>query len=225
MMTANPYSIVPAVLPNDPLAFFDTYEVVAPAEAAAKKRCRRRSLPFSTYSHSYARKTMALKRQFLAPVQEDPLPARMVRRIQYRAAGGQRLFDVARDTDTSKGTHAHEEDALIVTKTLTVPIIPPRPPPRGVVDTALDALPTLRNSLHWDDDLPRVDLLATASVDHDSGIPLEYFDQPAPDGVTVEPVLSVSTPWVARPIPLPCRCTSMTKAPQPSVWDVLVEAA
>ena len=167
----------------------------------------------------------ALKRpsQFLAPIQEDPLPDRMVRRTQYRAASGQSLFDVARDTDTSKGTQIDEEDALLVTKTLAVTIIPPRPPPRGVVDTALDALPPLRNPLHWADDLPRADLHATASIDHDSGIPLECFDAPAPDGV--EPVLSVSTPWVARPLPSPRRCASMTKAPAPSMWGVLAEAA
>ena len=222
MMMLNPYSIVPAVLPNDPLAFFDTHVAVAPAEAApAKKRRHRRRFPLSTYSHRYARKTMALKRQFLAPIQEDPLPARMVRRIQYQAASGQSLFDVARDTDTSKGTQTHEE--RIVTKTLTVTIIPPRAPPRGVVDAALDDLPPLRNPLHWDDDLPRVDLHAMASVDHDSGIPLEYFDEPASDGV--DTVLSVTTPWVARPMLSPRRCVSVTKAPQPSVWDVLVEAA
>ena len=121
-----------------------------------------------------------------------------------------------------QGTQTHEEDALIVTKTLTVTIIPPRAPPRGVVDTALDDLPPLRNPLHSDDDLPRVDLHAMASVDHDSGIPLEYFDELALDGI--EPVLSVSTPWVARSMLSPRRCASMTKAPQPSVWDVLVEA-
>ena len=98
-MMLNPYSIVPAVLPNDPLAFFDTHVAVAPAEEApAKKRRHCSHFPLSTYSHRYARKTMALKRQFLAPIQEDPLPARMVRRIQYQAASGQSLFDVARDT-------------------------------------------------------------------------------------------------------------------------------
>ena len=101
-LTANSYSIVPAVLPNDPLAFFDTHDAVAPAEAPAKKRRHRRRFPLSTYSHRYARKTMALKRQFFAPIQEDPLPARMVRRIQNQVASGQSLFDVARDTDTSK---------------------------------------------------------------------------------------------------------------------------
>ena len=61
------------------------------------------------------------------------------------------------------------------------------------------------------------------SVDHDSGIPLEYFDEPASDGV--DTVLSVTTPWVARPMLSPHRCASVTKAPQPSVGDVLVEAA
>ena len=168
-MTANPCSIVPAVLPNDPLAAFDTHEVVAPAETPAKKRRHRRRSPLSTYSHSYAQKSMALKHHFLAPIQEDPLPARRVRRSQYQAASAQSLFDVARDTDTSKGTQTHEQDALIVTKILTVTIFPPCPPPHGVVDTALDALPTLRNPLHWDDDLQHVDLHAMASVDHDSG--------------------------------------------------------
>ena len=143
--------------------------------------------------------------------------------MSYRASSGQSLFDVARDTDSSKGTQTHEEDALIVTKTLTVTTIPPRPPIGGVVNTTLDALPTFRNPLFWDDDLLRVDLHAMASVDHDSSIPLEYFDEPSPNGV--EPVLSVLTPWVARPMPSQRSCASMTKASALSMWDVLVEAA